>query len=692
MKSNYFRIGEPILRQGAPYFIAAFVQDGSHVQLSHAKTGALTTVRLSKLLGEYSKKQVRFGHSYLEELASRDEPLAETTYKRSLKDLPEVARGRTLRRRKYLQELHKRGALRFGSGDELERQIKQISETLGDPRPPSRSTVWRWNQNWVRQSRRIDRVVDRCDRRGGKDLGRLSEEIEELMVTVIDEFYLTEQRHTAGEAYQNLLGRIALLNKQRSDDEQLKEPSASTWLRRLKRLNAYEVMARRDGERSAKKFFRAVTGTVKVSRILERVEMDHTPLNLFVIDNRTYMPLGRPDLTVALCRKSRCVVGYWVSFTGHGADAVLGCLRHVVQPKSYIEEKYPAIQLDWPCFGIPIAIYVDNGMEFVGDDMAAACSDLGIDIFYLPARRPQWKGAVERFLKTFNHSLIHTIPGTTFEKITARKDYNPTKHALITLEDLERIIHMWVCDVYHNKVHRGLKARPIDVWERDAAIEPVPMLDDLGRLDFILGEGVERTLFHYGVELHGGQQRFNSKALALVFSACGNVRVRVKFHRSDISKVWVEHPATKDYIEVPNIDQEYSRGLTLEQHQFIQARAKVDAEGRVDRDALFAAKAGIQGEIQRLMDSKLMRDRKRGARLSGQNSGQVRDSQGSDLRAQYYDEQQREAAARKAAARRARAERKNPMTGTGPKRPPQATEPAPAARPRFTRRAQGGGK
>ena len=692
MKSNYFRIGEPILRQGAPYVIAAFVQDGSHVQLRHAKTGALVTVRLSKLLEEYGKKEVRFGHSYLEELASRDEPLAETTYKRSLKDLPEVARGRTLRRRKYLQELHKRGALRFGATDALEREIKAVAESINDPSPPSRSTIWRWNQNWVRQSRRADRIVDRCDRRGGKDLGRLSEEIEELMVTVIDEFYLTEQRHTAREAYQHLLGRIALLNKQRSDDDQLKAPSASTWLRRLKRLNAYEVMARRDGERSAKKFFRAVTGTVKVSRILERVEMDHTPLNLFVVDNRTYMPLGRPDLTVALCRRSRCLVGYWISFTGHGADAVLGCLRHVVQPKTYIEEKYPAIQLGWPCFGIPAAIYVDNGMEFVGDDMAAACSDLGIDIFYLPARRPQWKGGVERFLKTFNHSLIHTIPGTTFEKITARKDYDPTKHALITLEDLERIIHMWICDVYHNQVHRGLKARPIDVWERDAAIEPVPMLDDLGRLDFILGECVERTLFHYGVELHGGQQRFNNKVLALVFSACGNVRVRVKFHRSDISKVWVEHPVTKDYIEVPNIDQEYSKGLTLEQHQFIQARAMVDAEGRVNRDALFAAKAGIQEVIHSLMDSKLIRDRKRGARLAGQNSGQARNAQPDDLRTRYYEGQQQEVAARKEATRRARTARKSPKTGTKGQCAPTPPASAPSARPRFTRRASGGGE
>jgi putative transposase len=534
--------------------------------------------------------------------------------------------------------------------------------------------------------------VDRCDRRGGKDLGRLGDEAEELMVTVIDEYYLTEQRHSGMEAYCELARRIYQLNEQRSPEEHIKVPSASTWCRRLRRLNAYEVVARREGERTAKKRFRAVTGTVKVSRILERVEMDHTPLNLFVVDSETLLPLGRPDLTVALCRRSRCLLGYWISFTGHGADAVLACLRHVVTPKTDIDSKYPLIKLGWPCFGVPAAIFVDNGLEFVGDDMAAACDELGIDVFYLPARRPQWKGAVERFLKTFNHGLIHTIPGTTFEKITARKDYDPTKHALITLEDLERIIHMWICDVYHNKVHRGLKARPIDVWNRDAAIEPIPVLDDLGRLDFILGEGVERTLFHYGVELHGGQQRFNNKALALVFSACGNVRVRVRFHRSDISKVWVEHPVTKDYFEVPNIDQEYSKGLTLEQHKFVMARAKTDAEQRVDREALFAAKAGIQAEILRLMDSKRIRDRKRGARLAGQNSSQARSAKSDDLRSRYYEGQQQEAADRKEAIRRARAARKSPTTGTKGKCAAPPPKAAPTARPRFTRRASGGGE
>lgn len=690
MRSHYFQVGDELTRGGAAFRIDALLVKGDQtdVQLRRLKTGEIITANKEKLEKEYGDGKLWFDSPERPSVDRSDEPLRAKSLERPLKAMPSHIRERSIRRRTYLNKLHQRGALRFDRTKNLEQAIDQVAKDIGDARAPSRATIWRWNQQWVRKEWRLSSIVDRRDRRGGSGKGRAQDDVEELIVEVINEHFLTLQRNSVVSTYRELERRISLKNESLPAHEHLELPSLRTIHRRIKSLNAYEVMARRHGERAAKRYFRAVTGTVKPRRALEGLEFDHTPLNLFVIDERTYLPLGRPTFTAAICRSTRACLGHWISFTGHGADAVLECLRHVIRPKLYVVERYPEIQLGWSMYGVPNAIYVDNGLEFTGEDLAAACADLGIDLFYLPVRRPEWKGRIERFLRTFNHSLIHTIPGTTFEKIAARGDYDPMKHALITLGDLERIVHLWICDVYHNERHRGLNERPIDAWSRLTAIEPPPMLDDVSRLDFILGEGVERTLFHYGVELHGGNQRYNSKALALVRAACGNVRVRVRYHRADIGRCWVEHPVTKEYLEVPNIDPDYSHGLTLEQHQFIVRRAKADAEGRVNRKALLAAKGGIQSTIQKLLDSKLLRERRHGARLAGKNSGEARRKRPDDLRAAYCAQQQESQEQQQAARRSARSAQTAKNCSRGQEA--QGTAPRRAAPPRFKRRPAGG--
>ncbi len=48
---------------------------------------------------------------------------------------------------------------------------------------------------------------------------------------------------------------------------------------------------------------RAATGVrpgPSVTRPLERVELDHTPLDLIVVDEEDRLPIGRPTVTLAL--------------------------------------------------------------------------------------------------------------------------------------------------------------------------------------------------------------------------------------------------------------------------------------------------------------------------------------------------------------------------------------------------------
>lgn len=623
MMSHSFQVGEILQVDGATHVIAQILANGQIYQLANRSTAALRNIPKRDLLEGYARGTVSFVDQIAETWAKDGLPTTKKAF-RPLASMSDPARRETLRRRTYLKRLDERSALRFDRSGCLEREIGVIAESIGDPRPPHRSTVHRWYRQWVQRRRDVQAVACRFDRRGARGEGRHHDEVEAIIASAVDEIYLTEQRHTAKETWEVIEDRVRKLNRQRDPTQPLPVPGLRTIQRRISMLVRYEVVARREGEAVAKRRFRAAKGVLKVHKILGRVEMDHTPLNLFVVDEENWLPCGRPTLTVALDRASRTLLGYWIGFTGNGVDAVLGCLGHAIRPKTYLATKYPHIKLGWPCFGLPQTLWVDNGMEFAGNDLKVACDDMGIDLFFLPARKPEWKGSVERFLKTFNHSLIHRIPGTTYENISARGDYDAAKHALVSLADLERLIETWVCDVYHNEVHRGLSARPIDVWNRGAEAEEPALPSDIGRLEFQLGESEERKVWHYGVQLHGGQM-YNNDDLREVFAALGRVLVRVRYHRRNIGRVWVEHPVSKEFFEVPNVDQEYSRNLTLEQHDFIRGRAKKDANGKVDREALMAAKTYLREQIQQLLMARKLADRRKGKRLAGSNSGELRE-------------------------------------------------------------------
>ena len=57
-------------------------------------------------------------------------------------------------------------------------------------------------------------------------------------------------------------------------------------------------------------------------RPLERVEFDDTQLDLFVVDERTKLPIGRPWLTLRICAFTKLIIGYHLSLPQreHGAE------------------------------------------------------------------------------------------------------------------------------------------------------------------------------------------------------------------------------------------------------------------------------------------------------------------------------------------------------------------------------------
>jgi putative transposase len=109
------------------------------------------------------------------------------------------------------------------------------------------------------------------------------------------------------------------------------------------------------GKQEASIRFRTSMFSPKTKHILEVAEIDHTPVDLFIVDENTMLPLGRPTLTLLIDRKSKMILGVYVSFGGPSTEAVFKCLRHAILPKDYLRERYPRVEGVWPG---PVRIFV----------------------------------------------------------------------------------------------------------------------------------------------------------------------------------------------------------------------------------------------------------------------------------------------------------------------------------------------
>jgi putative transposase len=104
-------------------------------------------------------------------------------------------------------------------------------------------------------------------------------------------------------------------------------------LRRIAQLDPVRTISAREGRDAARSRRSADGVPPEVAGLLEQVQVDHTPVDVIVVDERHRLPIGRPYLTVAIDVCSRCVVGLVVTLEAPSATSVGLCLAHMVTDK-----------------------------------------------------------------------------------------------------------------------------------------------------------------------------------------------------------------------------------------------------------------------------------------------------------------------------------------------------------------------
>lgn len=609
-----FQVNMVFELDGAPFRIQALPANGE-VLLEARDTGAMSVFTRQQLLQYYLDGKLTNGGAKPQDALA----LAVPKFSRPLDELSTQVRAELTRRCRYLEAICRDGAPVFTQSF-LKPIIRRVAQEIGDSNCPGISTVYRWHARLRSAGGDSRALIPRIDRRG-RALPKQDQSVLEMFAEAVAEAYRASPLAQGRDIHGRLNSKVQHHNLRAAPHQQISMPSLRTVYRLLTRVSAYDKVLLKNNKSIADKRFRAVRVGVATTRILERVEMDHTPLDLFLIDERTWLPLGRPTLTVVIDHYSRMILGYYLSFGEPSVAAVMAALRHAILPKTLAVITIPELRPEntWPCYGLFIEAYLDNGLEFLSNALASIALDVGFGLIFCPKRTPHFKGVVERYLKTINYHFVHQIPGASFARFHKREDYDPLKHALLTLGEFKQVFEKWIVDEYAQTVHRGIGTTPMHRWQEGARTWEPKLPPDLRSLQRRIGQTTECKLRKDGITIHS--IRYNGEQLMRIMRRYGEgVAVRVVYDPEDLAEVMVWGPGDQEPEVVQALDLSYARGLTVRQNEWIRQIAREKGYAVSDRDGVLRARADITAVIEELMTSRKLKDRRRSAALRGISS------------------------------------------------------------------------
>ncbi len=364
----------------------------------------------------------------------------------------------------------------------------------------------------------------------------------------------------------------------------LNPPSMKALRARVSARSLRERMKARAGAEAAGDNFRLVKVGLRTERPLQVVQIDHTKVDVMLVDDVTRACIGRPWLTLVLDVHTRMVLGLYLSLDAPCATSAALAVAQAVLPKTdWLADR--AIELSWAAHGLPEIIHVDNGREFHSRAFERGCQQHGVRIEYRPPATPRFGGHIERLMGTLM-GRVHAFPGSTSSNVLARGAYDAEARAVLSFREFEHLLALEVLGPYHHEIHSALGRSPAAAWTDGVCGMTLRGPADAAALlrDFLPFE--ERVVRRDGVRLFG--IAYLDGALAHLVDH-GPGKLRVKYDPRDLSAVFVELPAG-DHVRVPYADVG-RQPITLWEHREAVQRLRAEGRRSVDEHAIFTAVA-----------------------------------------------------------------------------------------------------
>jgi len=365
-----------------------------------------------------------------------------------------------------------------------------------------------------------------------------------------------------------------------ADERGLKRPSYHAVRRRLLLKGKRFLTKLRVGNVDAADIFEARPGYKITTRPLEWVQIDHTRVDLIVVDETDRKVIDRPWVSFAICIHTRAIVGFYLSLLPPNGVTVAMLIENIVLPKTSMLASLGLDESTWPMHGVPEVIHADNAAEFRSEVLKANLKRFGVKVEHRDVGKKHQGGHIERLIGTMMSSHIHFLRGTTYSNTQQRGDEDSEGRASFTVSALRKF---FVCAIhaYNNRKHSAIKMFPSTKWKENFSHHAPPSQIDESlhqHFRYVLYPEKLKLIRAGGIEMHG---RF-------YYAPCLQHKIRdeliVKFDPNDLSYVLVDLEKDGKYVRVPEHRNEANRSQDY-------AYYRVERQQKGERDGTYSSEA-----------------------------------------------------------------------------------------------------
>lgn len=347
----------------------------------------------------------------------------------------------------------------------------------------------------------------------------------------------------------------------------LKEISLATLRSFEKEMPLKEKLEKQGRKKQAKEQFQFYTKHLPNNDYpLAIIQVDHTPLQVCLVDEQDRQPINDPWLTLVIDTYSRMVLGFYLTFDAPSTLSTGMALSHAFLPKEdYL--KAMGVAGEWPCWGFPDIVIVDNAAELNGRMMHGARGRYRFILRDRPVGAANFGGHVESAFKTFMYEF-KSIPGTKFSNPVERGEYDSEGNAIFTIAEFEAFFTEFLVNDYHVGKHSGKgmeKDVPLSKWKRGIfegdVMPPTGLpsrpIDEL-TLRISLMPMDHRVLSNGQIEINA--HTYSSPELSGLNDSVDLTKptaqrlFEIRYDPRNIQVVWLYDEASERYIELRNTD------------------------------------------------------------------------------------------------------------------------------------------
>lgn len=448
---------------------------------------------------------------------------------------------------------------------EIERQAKSLDIHY--------TTLYRWLRSYKSTGTLTGLLPKKEGRKSGEV--RIDSRSEKIIHEMIDKHYLTRERHSI----QFVINKVFDQCKQ----ENLVSPSKNTIRNRISRITEYERLKKQGNASIANDKFAPAPKKYETDYPLQVAQIDHTQVDIILVDDETRLPIGRPWITLMIDVYSRMIMGYFLSLDAPSTTSVAMCIANAVLPKDQLLIKH-GVESEWNVWGFMQNISSDNGADFRTKTLENTCMAYGTHINFRPIGKKAYGGHIERLIGNVMKQ-VHELPGTTFSNIRERMSYDSDGNAAMTFSEFEKWLLTFITKIYHKRKHATIEMSPEAKWKEGIfgnalkegiGYPPKPADPTTILIDFL--PTIHRTIQKNGVNIDGLNYYDHVLRIHIneIDSSTGKKKKFI-FKRDirDISYLWFYDETSQTYykIRIANIEIPH-----MSLWEYIEIRKKIGKE------------------------------------------------------------------------------------------------------------------